>query len=551
MNIENVILQEGGSFDRYLGTQLTLPWSNFDDIKIQPNDVGIHSVINLSLQKLYENYLYLYKSSRVASNIIPTKQIAIGGVSGNGNMFRWYTTYATQLSTNQFQPLSTIGNVGLDDVNVLAITENKNNNYFSLFMSQGTDFIIFNSDRTFLYDPVAGVDTLTPVLCTKETFENSGVFWKKIKDFAVDRDSFSFFVLDSDSHKVIKYNIEGFLTDDNILQNKIKYVDTVGGFGDFTENTFFNFPQSIDVYNSHLFVLDSSNGCVKKFDTELNWVTTYRLIRDFLSAYPVHISHDFSGNMYVLTDKNLIYKYDSNFQNKVTIPLDAIDSAYETYKKIVFSPSNNNIMYVISDKNVYKKLISRPDEDIGKYLTYLYRVRTEEAYTGFASLLSQDESADYNFTFSKSTNGGKLNVWEDSINLFDVLGTNNFDIYTLEEIIINKEEYLQNWVFNKAIAKILTNHMRLRDQITGKFVAKRDIKDNVTFRGTRYFQPAELATLEFEHNATFYVGMNEIFQNIIVNRCLKKIFDIQQSLKTALQVEFLRGFDDTQIVYLE
>lgn len=551
MNIETIIKNEQISFNRYLGTTLTLPWSSFEDIKIQPNDLGISDVVNLSFKKLYDNYLYLYKSSRVASNIIPLEQIATAGVSAGGNMFRWYTTYATTLSTDQFQPLSTLGYTGLDEVDSFLVTENVNNNYFTIFMSQGTDLIVLNNDRTFLTDPVAGVTTITPVLCTRETFEGSGVNWQKINGFAVDEKSFSLFVLDLSGNRVVKYSIEGFLTDDNVLANKVIYVDTLGGYGDFTENTFFNKPNSIDIYNSFLYVLDAGNGCVKKFDIEFNYITTYRLVRDFLSAYPVHLSHDSDGNMYVLTDKNLIYRYDSNFQNKKIIPLDALDSDYEVYKKISFSPSDSSIMYVISDKNIYKKLITRPDEDIGKYLTYIYRVRTDERYSAFASLLSPDGTSDFNFTFSKSSNGGKIIAWKDNINLFDVLGTKDFDIYTLSEIKISKQEYLQNWVFNKAIAKLLTNHMRLRDQITGKFIAKRDIKDNVTFRGTRYFLPEELATLEFEHNASFYIGMNEIFQNVIVNRCLKEIFNIQVSLKRALEVEFQRGFDDTQIVYLE
>jgi len=83
MNISQIVESENLNFDRYLGTTLVLPYSGFDKIKIQPNDVATEPVVNLALSKLYENFLYLYKSSRVASNIIPIKQIAIAGLSAS------------------------------------------------------------------------------------------------------------------------------------------------------------------------------------------------------------------------------------------------------------------------------------------------------------------------------------------------------------------------------------------------------------------------------------------------------------------------------------
>ncbi len=204
----------------------------------------------------------------------------------------------------------------------------------------------------------------------------------------------------------------------------------------------------------------------------------------------------------------------------------------------------------MSDKNIYKKLVAQPDEDIGRYLTYIYRVNTDERYLTMTSLPL--DGNDCNFVLSQGLDGiGKIMLWKDNANLFDILSVKDFDIYTIDNININHFEYLQNWVFNKAIAKLLLNHMRLRDQITGKFIAERDSKNNITFRGTRYFLPKELDTLKFGQDVTNYIGMNEIFQNNIVNRCLKKIFDIQLALLDALQADILKGFDEFQTVYID
>ena len=85
--------------------------------------------------------------------------------------------------------------------------------------------------------------------------------------------------------------------------------------------------------------------------------------------------------------------------------------------------------------------------------------------------------------------------------------------------------------------------MRLRDQIIGKFIAKRDTENNVTFRGTRYFLPDELKAIAFEQDMTFYIGMNEIFQNTIVNRGLERIYNIQLNLYKALQADIITSYD--------
>ena len=91
MNISSTVKQNGIIFDRFLGKALELPYPNFDSIKIQPNDVATHAVINLALEKLFQNFLYLYKSSRVASNVIPISSTGVASVSTNANVFRWST----------------------------------------------------------------------------------------------------------------------------------------------------------------------------------------------------------------------------------------------------------------------------------------------------------------------------------------------------------------------------------------------------------------------------------------------------------------------------
>ena len=70
-------------------------------------------------------------------------------------------------------------------------------------------------------------------------------------------------------------------------------------------------------------------------------------------------------------------------------------------------------------------------------------------------------------------------MFRDNINLYDILAVRDFDIYTFDQIKVSGDEYLQNWVINKALAKMIVNLMKYRDQLIGKFIAKQDVRSNV------------------------------------------------------------------------
>jgi hypothetical protein len=151
-----------------------------------------------------------------------------------------------------------------------------------------------------------------------------------------------------------------------------------------------------------------------------------------------------------------------------------------------------------------------------------------------------DGKSDRNIVFSVSGNVGKFGNFFDNKNLYDILSINNFDIYNFDEIKFSRLEYIQSWVFNKLISKLLINHMRLRDQIIGRFLASLDYKGNLLFYGTRYLLPNELDKLYFEQDISYYIGSNEIFANSSVNRVIKKIYDIQEKMLSVLKEEIKR-----------
>jgi hypothetical protein len=538
MNIDNIIENNGIIFDRYLGTPLELPYSKFDDIKIKQNDTVTNFNINNIISNLYDNYLYLYKMSHIASNLMPLTSVATAGVFNN--VFSYYEN----LSTSQFQSLSTVNITNLDNCNVLSVQHNADLDQYAIFASSGPSLVVFNSNNTFT--------SIVTALSTNTIFDRSSIRWGNIQDFTFG-DKTSFYVLDSSANSVIKYNAAGFVTDDNILRNTLTYEALIGGYGTFDDTTKFNNPQSIAYYNSELYVLDSGNSCIKKYDNNLNWVTTYRLFRDFLSAYPVQINHDSTGSPYVVTNANIIYKYNSDFTEKTTVDVDLLTGDKSNVKQIVFSPSDSNVFYLYTDKNVYKSLLSNPDDIVGKYLFNFFKVNTNETIRTISSIAKSDSSGsyDYNFIFSSVNNQGKISIYKDNINIVSLLTDRKFDVYDLDEIKINSEEYIQNWVINKAISKLLINHMRLRDEIASKFLFKKDTASgDILFDGERYLLPRELDSIRFQQDTTNYIGMNEIFQNNIINRPFEIIHNIQTNILSVIAAEVQNFYDKTRIINL-
>lgn len=505
---------------RYLSFQLELPY-NYEQIKFQPNDTVSSDLLNLKLSHLYDNFVYLYNASLISSNVIPVSCTAVASVTAGSTKFKWYRN----VNTSEFVSISSDpGLIGLDNTNLLYIVKNLDTEAYTTFMGTSTAIAAFSFDETASY--------LTLNQAINEVEPGFGVYYQSITAF--ETIDFDLFVLDNKLNKLVKYDASGYFSNDIITQNSLRYLNSIGNFGSSNSKLEFNSPTGITSFNKKLYVLDSGNKCVKKYDSDLNWVATYRLSVDLLDLNPIDIASDSKGNIFILTNKNFI-KYSNDFQSKeIFDTLNTYPGEY--FNKIIFSKYNKDIFYLISDKNVYKKIASTPSDVIGKYLLYLYNYNiTNDKITGFSS--TSNGGGDRNVLFSFYNNTGKLGNFFDSLNLYDVLRIRDFDVYSFDQIKFNKEEYLQNWVFNKTISKMLINHMRFRDQIAGKFIGSQDNKGNIVFEGTRYLLPDELNSIFFGQDLSFYLGVNEITSSSVFNRITKKFYEIQLALKDVLNAE--------------
>lgn len=520
MNISEEFSAKNIVFNRYIDETLQLPYS-FEDIKIQPNDTVSSELLNLKLKHIYDNFIYLYRSSLIASNIIPVSSTAIAGITANSTNFTWYKN----LSTSDFISLSSNPSyTGLDNANLCFLINNNETLQYTALISNNNYFkgFIFNNDATY-FENTFTVSEIDP---------EKGSTYSCITAFALYNNYL--YVLDSDLCKVVKYDASGLTTNNTINSNKLTFLNAVGNKGNAQSKLEFNSPTGIAVYKNYVFILDSGNKCVKKFDSDLNWLATYRLSVDLKDTFPLDIGSDSEGKIYIITRSNKLLIYNNDFSQKEIFDLTKLLEQNEILSKLVFSKQNNIIFYVVTNKNIYKKLTTSPDSTVGKYLLYLYNYNiNNEKISSFSSAFTN--GGDKNIIFSYANNTGKLGLFFDNLNLFDILAVRDFDIYTFEDIAFNNEEYLQSWVINKNISKLLINLMRYRDQIIGKFIASQDYKTNVVFKGTRYLLPEELQSIYFEQDITYYIGANELVTNNIINRALYKLFNIESSILNILQ----------------
>lgn len=531
MNISNLFNLEGLIYNRHLYSQLTLPYS-FNEIKIQANDTISNKLINIKLKHLYDNFLYLYKSSIIASNIIPVSSTAIGGVTAQRDNISWFST----VSSSSFQPITSIP--GFNKTKEMIVLRNADIDQYSAVITSGSaiDILNFNTEGTLL-SSVYKTDAVVP---------NYNVSFGDITAFA--QTSSFLFVLDKKLNRVIKYDATGFLTDDPIKRNKLFFINSIGNLGQFNSKSEFNNPRGVAAFLDSVLVLDSGNKSVKEYDLNLNWKQTNRLYIDFLSSFPIDIKVDNFGKVYILTDNNKLFLYkNKSFQDKTIIDLSNSNEG-EIFKRLSFSKFDSNVFYLYSNKNVYKRFVDSPDQTIGKYLLYLFNYNTEEIITAFDSEKGYNGDKNILFSYTSTNSAGKLGYFFDNLNLFDVLSERSFDIYGFDDIKIDRNEYVQSWVFNKSIAMLLLNHMRFRDQIVGKFIALRDKKDNIIFKGTRYLLPVELDELFFDNTLLEYIGVNEIVASNILNRPLKRLYSIQERLLTVLQSEIQNAPDVNTII---
>lgn len=529
------------TFDRYLGDPLSLPYS-YNEIKIKTNELCVADNINASFHKLHYNFLYLNAQTRVASNHFPTIYdgfLASTETTGSSSI-SWYdsSTVTNHLSTQ----LSAYGDGSTSNGTILsglvdcAVVHGVGTarRYVGFAANSGTLIGFHASEPT---------DNSADILFAKKTIEDAtSLPFQNIKSVAINSDK-NLFVLDN--VLIHKFDVNSVLTSNPATSAIGRFlIKSIGGVGtSIFDKDKFNTPIAIDIgKDDKVYVLDQEHRGYKIYDRDLNWISTASKRGDFineLSGSPVvDISvDDINEHAYVLSKGGAILEYDKDhFLINTHILKDKIDSG-EVYKKIVQSRKYDNLLYVLTDKALYKKFKTKMSRSIGAFKLTENNIKSD-TLTFVDIMISDVLSYDFVFlgaeiTFSNvGSSVGAIYKFNEDIN-YKTISRQSYklNLFPLSSVDVANDEYVTSWVVNKSIHKFLYNHMLFRDSVFGKYVGVYDGLGRPQYVGVDYLTEKDKNLFDYSTGINNFVGLNEVVLAETLNRSLKEIYD--------LQVEFL------------
>ena len=591
--------------DRLPGDDLQLP-HDYNDLKIKPNDHVTAQTINFSLEKIHKNWLYLISSSVIPSNSIPntdyatrmivdnsTDLMVVRGIEQPGEYAprpKWLSTFN---DVEQFKSTAAQGdqwrNRLWEDVKDITKIQNvANTEHYNYVANTSTNLILLSgTDVASSENPMGQLNVIgnfndenNPIYSNSDvTHPSNEVLFRDIKNHVVTDDN-DLYVLDGFHRTIFKFDINGMLSlDTAILLNDTPgrlMTGMIGGPGTITDKTRFAQPIVMETVNNLLYIVDysSTGSSIKTFDSDLNWKGTFDL-GNTLAAGPIDLKYNSeTQRFYVMCHKRTFFGggdssplttaeqiepaqivvFDTEFNYVETRDLN--DTSYsaninvEVYKRIYFSIENKNIMYVLTNKGVYKKYVNRPERFIGEFL-----LNDKNVGGGDRSQNFQDMTL-----FEAAKTEGTDVLQKDEILLLDGFYQVLFEFYEdsnyersiqtefddkvlyFDDLKVYEREYVSTLTYNKVFTKHVYNNALLIENTYRKFTTKFNPSGIPQYIGFRYLNETQLDQTNYNVSLDHYIGTNEIVTTNTFNRCMEQILEIQNNVKDKMQEKSINVF---------
>ncbi len=253
-----------------------------------------------------------------------------------------------------------------DKISILRYIYYPDDFYVNEWLGGGIDFTENSLD-------VLNFSTINPA-------NRNSINFLKIKDIRV-RGNY-LYVVDEKLNSVFRYDIEYIrihqgLTGWNI--RNIRLIDMLQGQGTVKDEIFFDSPCSICADDEYIYVADAGSGCIKKYSSDFNYITTIRSGNfveqkiQTISINPYAITMDdgtklnpntlwiftttgTSLHVHILDGRRIVY-------SKRIQKLEFLKDKFmwdEEFKSVKFSFTNSNYYYLATTKRVYKLHLSKP-----------------------------------------------------------------------------------------------------------------------------------------------------------------------------------------------
>lgn len=320
--------------------------------------------------------------------------------------------------------------------------------------------------------------TATPI-ASRQTLDDINPY-RDIK--AVDIDSQGkVYVLDAGLSRVGSYII-------NPDEGEWLIFSVWGGVGTSNSQTKFSNPRDLHIdANDYIWVTDTGNKCIKQYSNSGSWLQT---IKDdfFQDNEPVSVAVDSSNNLHVLTNKEIrIYSYEGNYIKSYTFA--NLTNQIPIRIKTNF---NREVIYVVFSDRVLKFFKNS--------VYYGEIINNKQCATNINDAV-QDSYRNVIVTAQD-----KLVKFVDIMEIRDVKGPLPDAYWSLNDLLIHKNEYIQNWVYNKSFQRLWDNIEFFRNSL---------IFENTGCR--KYVGPV------YSKN-DILIGQNEIVTSAVVNRIISYLW---------------------------
>jgi hypothetical protein len=498
-------------FDRSIDSKNILPYGP-SLYQIQPNELAYHKTFNIKISYLFHNLMYVYSRCFIPNFVIPTRFKGFIGVLGN--------------TLNIYQNTSTSNNFSNANYPELDIAENfivyKNDQKNYLFFNSLTSISVLEHDlnnnaisyksKITLIDPISGE-----------------ISFKKINNLT--SDDKHLYVSEGNLNIVYKYNLEKYFSNENVYKNKLFLEKSVGGAGDRYDPIKFKNPKNISFNKNILMVEDHDNKVLKFYQNDLNFLYYASLLNvyDKLSSF-ASIKFQNDTNIVGATKTGFYnFKFEKNtIRSSKFVELSSFLSNNEEIIDINFSNYNENIIYILTNKSLYKNWNYDNIKRIGKKDAIDFGLNSKfKHFTTTFNTASSDII--YIYLYNSTSSSNQILIYDDDLDLISTLNNPDFQIYSEDDISIKKQEYNQSWVYNKNLKKLAKNYDLLKNNVSYKFVTEYDLNGNLKYLG-RIYNTETLNYTNINYDNVHTIGINENFQSEVINRELDKIYDIGKDL---------------------
>ena len=286
--------------------------------------------------------------------------------------------------------------------------------------------------------------------------------------------------------------------------NTFVLLHTWGQFGLLTSKTGFNQPLDVHVdSNNFVWIADAGNRCVKKLTLTGKHLST--ISNDvFIDNAPISICVDVDFNLHCLTENSIVYVFDSEGGLKFSYSLP------EGVKGNKINVNYNKYAVYVTDKSGIYKFYKNGifSHSILKDFECLNEDSTASTLQDFGPIVQDKHRVIY--TAKKNTLIKITDRMVFSELVFDLLTQQNK--WDINSIYIDREEYIQPWVYIKAFHRLWDNVELLRSSLFYQY------------SGCKQYR-APVYTKE-----DIKLGQNEIVTNATINRMSEQLWSNIQTL---------------------